>query len=203
IMSRKQVSQKQWRMMLRARVMLRKLAAEGLDVPAEAVREEFHRRYGRKVVVRHIQTDALSEAQKVRKLAQKEGADFAELAREHSVNPSGRSGGELPPIGRGSDSIPAGIREAALAMKEPGELSNPVQVGDSFHILRLVRTIEPEDVKFEEVEAEMRQAVRERLLAARQQQVLRELLARADVEYVHPTLKHQHRAAQPDAPLQP
>ncbi|MBS3733880.1 MAG: peptidylprolyl isomerase [Phycisphaerae bacterium] len=203
VMARKQVSPEQWRLMLEARAILRKLAVEGLEIPDDAVRDEFHRQHGRKVVVRHIQSDTLDAAQKVLDLAQKDEADFAALAQEHSTHASASSGGELPPFGPNSDRVPPAFREAALALEEAGDVSNPVRVGESFHVIELVRTIEPADVTFEDVRAQMRAVVRERMLAARQQTILRELMDETDVEYVNPILKHQHEAAETGRQMQP
>lgn len=200
IIARKQMSLTQWEMMLRARSILRKLAAEGLEVPEEAVRAQFNREYGRKVVVRHIQTQTLAEAREVRELAQE--GDFAALAAEHSINASGKEGGLLPPIGPKSDSVPAAIRDTAMAL-DVGEVSNPVQVGSTFHVLKAERMIEPKDVKFEDVEAEMRRQVREKILQARGQVLLRQMVADAEVEFVDPVLAEQRKAAeaQPEVPL--
>lgn len=60
------------------------------------------------------------------------GADFAELAREHSDCPSGRSGGDLGPFGRGV-MVPT-FDEAAFNL-EDGEISGPVETDFGYHLI--------------------------------------------------------------------
>jgi foldase protein PrsA len=77
---------KQWRMIMLRNVLLRKLVEPRVTVTDEELVKEFDRQYGRKVQVRHIQTDSLASAQQALKKLE-EGADFADLARQMSVPP--------------------------------------------------------------------------------------------------------------------
>lgn len=64
-----------------------------------------------------------------------DGADFAELAAEHSTDPGSASeGGDLGWVDRGSF-----VREfeTALYAMEPGEISAPVRTGFGWHVIRL------------------------------------------------------------------
>jgi len=58
-------------------------------------------------------------------------------------------------------------------------------------VIKLVRVLEPENVKFESVRGTVEAAVRERKLRALQQDILQILLRGARVQYVHPVLKAQ------------
>lgn len=77
------------------------------------------------------------------------GADFAELAREHSEDPgSAQNGGELV-IGRG-ETVPP-FEQAAFAL-EPGGLSPVVETQFGFHIIKLSQKIEGQPVPYEQVQ---------------------------------------------------
>ena len=192
MLTRRHITSELWRRIMYRNALLRKLIERDVQVGEEELREEFGVRFGRQVEVRHIQTASLTQAQQlIREIAG--GADFAELAATHSLSPTARDGGLLPPIGPGSERVPAAIRLVALAMSQPGEISNPVQVGTTFHILRLERIIEPEAVRFGDVRDSLAQEVRERKIADGQQALLARLVqaARRDrvIKYVHPTLR--------------
>lgn len=203
LLQRRGVSAKQWQLVMRRNVLLGKLAAARVTVSDEDLAEEFRLRYGRKVEVRHIQTASLAAAQEALKQLT-EGADFAELARRMSINPSAVDGGLLPPIGADSRSVPPAIREAALAMTRVGQLSDPIQVETSYHILRLEKVHPPQDVKFSQVKDALARSARARLLRVEQQKVLQELIQAANdaksIRYVDPVLKAEVQAAQQAPP---
>ena len=62
-----------------------------------------------------------------------DGADFADLAREHSSCPSGRSGGDLGSFGRGM-MVPE-FEEAAFALGVD-EVSGPVVTDFGVHLIK-------------------------------------------------------------------
>jgi len=138
--------------------------------------------------VQHIQAATLSDAQKVlRELAS--GEKFSRLVAKYSIGPSAKDGGMLAPFGAKSTGTPPALREAGLAMRKIGEVSDPIQIGTAFHVIKLVRIIDPQDVKFDDVKAKLHAAVRKRKLAALQQDMLQILIRGAKVQYVEPTLK--------------
>lgn len=82
------------------------------------------------------EAQTLARAEEVYKKA-KEGADFAELAREYSADQgSVKNGGELPAFGVGEMVEP--FEKAAFALHTPGELSGPVKSRFGYHIIKLV-----------------------------------------------------------------
>jgi len=104
------------------------------------------------------------------------GADFAELAGEHSADPgSGANGGELGWFGQGQ-MVPE--FETAVAAMEAGEVSDPVQSQFGWHIILLNETRETSAPPLEEVRAEVENQVRQEALQAR----VIEMRAEADVE---------------------
>lgn len=65
------------------------------------------------------------------------GADFAELAKEHSTGPSGPGGGELGWFSAGMMVKP--FEDAVMGM-EPGSVSAPVQTQFGWHVIKLNET---------------------------------------------------------------
>ncbi len=88
----------------------------------------------RQIRTRHILID--SEEKALSLLAQLNGgADFAELAKQHSIDKgSGRMGGDLGFFGRGVMVKP--FEDAAFALK-PGEISRPFKTQFGWHIVKL------------------------------------------------------------------
>ncbi len=76
--------------------------------------------------------DALSQIEGM-KAKIDEGAEFAELAKEHSDCPSGKSGGDLGTFGRG-EMVPE-FEDAAFGM-EVGETSGVVETDFGYHLIQ-------------------------------------------------------------------
>ncbi len=106
------------------------------------------------VNARHILVESEEQANEI--IAQiEQGADFAELASEHSIGPSGQQGGELGWFSR--EQMVEPFADAAFAL-EPGTYTTaPVQTQFGWHVIKVEdrRTAEPpslEEVR-EEIEA--------------------------------------------------
>ncbi len=188
-----QISPEHWTLSMRRNAMLSKLAEKRVKVTDEDVQEEFKREYGKKVVVRHIQVESWNEAQRIRK-ALDDGADFARLARENSKSWSAREGGLLPPIDPKSKFLPPVMREVALnGLHKVGEVSQIVEVGTSFHVLKLEKTIDPQDVKLGDVKAQLVENVRQRQIAILKQEIPQDLFEKAKkdnaIQFVNPILR--------------
>ena len=86
-----------------------------------------------KVRASHILVQTEEEAKDL--LAKiKEGADFGELAKEHSLCPSKRDGGDLSFFGRGMMVKP--FEDAAFDL-EVGQVSEPVETQFGWHLIKL------------------------------------------------------------------
>ncbi len=90
----------------------------------------------------------------------KEGADFAKLAKEFSVGPSGPNGGQLGWFQKGM-MVPA-FEEAIVAM-EKGAVSGPVKTDFGWHVIKLNdvrdRAAPPLEQVRDEIFAELQQQV--------------------------------------------
>lgn len=138
--------------------------------------------------VRHIlispnelrtEADALERVRQLR-LRLEGGADFADLARNHSDDPvSALDGGDLGWVTKG-DMTPE-FEEIMLAIDE-GELSPPIKTQFGFHILQVLDRRQYDGT--EEVKRDRaRQAIRQRKVDERRQAWLRQLRDEAYVEY--------------------
>lgn len=81
----------------------------------------------------HILVADVDEANKIKKELDK-GADFAEMAKEKSLDPSGAQGGDLGTFNNGEMVQP--FNDALKVMKK-GEISDPVKTDYGYHIIKL------------------------------------------------------------------
>lgn len=108
-----------------------------------ANREMFHQEEGVEashVLIRTAATDAPEVVEAARQRAAevarkaRDGADFAQLAREYSEGPTAASGGYLGRFGR--DQMVKPFADQAFAMKA-GEISDPVKTEFGWHVIRV------------------------------------------------------------------
>jgi peptidyl-prolyl cis-trans isomerase C len=121
-----------------------------------------------RVRARHIVTADRAGAEAVlAELAR--GADFAQLARERSLDPYTRDkGGELGWIPRG---VMVRSFEDALFALRPGAVSAPVESSKGFHVIQVEEGEPPSPRSFESVRATLVDAVRRAHLAAVQERL--------------------------------
>lgn len=105
------------------------------------------------------------------------GADFAELAKEHSTGPSGPNGGDLGWFGKGM-MVPE-FEEAVLAL-EPGQVSDPVQTQFGWHVVKLNEVRQKDAPAFAEVQAQLAQQIQQETI----QKIIEEATAAATIERV-------------------
>jgi foldase protein PrsA len=152
-----------------------KLMAREITITDDEVRTEYNRQYGAKAKVLQIVLGTKAEAQSViEKLRM--GADFKQLAQEVSKDPvSRRNGGEMSPL-----PVTSLLGSAASKLK-PGEISEPVQSPDGFHVLKLVEMVPASETAFEDVKDALRDGLFERRIGERKDRWLGDLVSRADV----------------------
>jgi peptidyl-prolyl cis-trans isomerase C len=84
-----------------------------------------------KATARHILVETEEQCLDLKRQIE-EGADFADLARQHSKCPSGRQGGDLGEFGQGK-MVPEFDR--VVFQEEVGVVHGPVKTQFGFHLL--------------------------------------------------------------------
>jgi peptidyl-prolyl cis-trans isomerase D len=115
------------------------------------------------------ETEVERRAQEVLQQA-KAGADFAELARQHSEDTSAEQGGELGLFGRG-EMVPE-FEQAAFAL-EVGEISDLVRTTYGFHIIKVNQRQEPMTRPLDSVREEIRNVLTQEKAADQMEEAIR------------------------------
>ncbi len=137
----------------------------------------------------HILVETEDEAKAI-KAQLDDGADFAELAKEHSTGPSGPNGGALGWFGKGR-MVPE--FEAAVLELEKGQVSDPVQTQFGWHLVILNDKRKSQAPELDAVSAELAQTLQQEAIQARideltqQAQIERPELEGADASVIRQT----------------
>jgi hypothetical protein len=153
--------------------LLESLAAEPAEAEIAAYYRAHRQEFARpeRVRLRQILTDDRAAAERaVRELAA--GADFAELARRVSRDPSAASGGEQGELAR--TDLPPVFAEVIFALS-PGEVSRVVPADYGFHVFQVTERLPAEVAPLPQVRGE----IAERLRRDRADRRLRELMEEA------------------------
>lgn len=157
--------------------------------------EAFNIEYGEKVRVRHIQLVNQKEAAEARRRLEN-GEAFERVAMEMSTDAnSKRYGGEIRPFSRAERFWPAQFVDAAFALRKPGELSDTINDGQAFHIIRLEERIPPNKLaKFEEHKEYLREKLNGLMVQARAKILRAELAVQVgkSLKIEDPLLRRQY-----------
>ena len=95
------------------------------------------------------------------------GVPFEQVVQEFSTEPPDGQplNGELPPFSREDARLPQNFKDAAFALKV-GEVSEPVEAGNAYHLIKLEERVPPKAVKFEMVKDSIRRDLAERATKA-------------------------------------
>lgn len=191
-LAKRNITRRQWDITMRRNVRLSRLAGLRAKVSDEELQDGFLRRYDGKLSARHIQVPTLADAEKILKLIA-DGQDFAELAYKYSTNPDGKRGGWLPEISTqtAEHDVNPVLVQVVRSLKKTGDHSGAVQVGTNFHIVKLEKTILPENVKFDDVCDELRTIILLEKIRILQQEILQELFRKAKIEYIDRTISEK------------
>jgi hypothetical protein len=117
---------------------------------------------GAKVSARHILVDSKETADDIYKKIV-EGADFPEMAKQFSKDPSAAKGGDLGSFGRGVMVKP--FEDAVFSMKK-GEVSKPVKTQYGYHIIQVVEKHKGQIVPFEQTKEQLKQYLMDKKMNA-------------------------------------
>ncbi len=110
----------------------------------------------------------------------KQGADFDKIANEFSDDPGTKSkGGDLGYFGRGR--MVKAFEDVAFGLTKAGELAGPVETQFGWHVLRLDAIRPPGKRPYDEVSADIKQRILEKLASERRVGVATEI--RSGIEF--------------------
>jgi peptidyl-prolyl cis-trans isomerase C len=166
------------------RAVLAQAMVQGMDLQNSVTDEELQAAYDeqykakaeKEYKARHILVEDEETARKL--IGQlNEGADFAELAREHSTGPTGEKGGDLGWFTTGQ-MVPA-FAEATQALEKGTTTEEPVKTRFGWHVIKL------EDVRDAQAPAlsEVREELRSQLARKKIEDTLQDLQDKAEVTY--------------------
>lgn len=140
-----------------------------------------------RIHARHILvSDDVNSADKIAKVQAdlKSGRDFGEIAREISICPSAPQGGDLGEFQRGQMVKP--FEDAAFALKNPGDISEPVKSQFGWHIIKLEGRTPESKISFEQVQAQIKQELDGEKVSAALRAHADELKKEYKVEIIEP-----------------
>jgi len=197
LLERRGLTRELWHAAMRRNAMLRKMAEQRVTISDTDLRQQYDLMFGRKVQVRMIELTSLASAQEVLR-AVEDGQSFTDLVTQYSEHPSRSNDGLIAPISAKSVDVPPAIRQAAVALQTPDEITQPIRVSARYYLLQLVKAYESEDADFEAVKDQLRQSAHEQQVASLRQTILSDLMRNADIRYVDVILRA--KAAEEPAP---
>ncbi|OHB53253.1 MAG: hypothetical protein A2Y10_00695 [Planctomycetes bacterium GWF2_41_51] len=127
----------------------------------------------------------------------KEGADFDELAKEHSACPSGKNGGDLGEQPKGTF-VPA-FEKAAYAL-EPNQVSDVVETEFGYHIIKLVKHSEAKTTTFEQAKEKIMQHLTNQQKEGVVVNYIQQIKKEADIKFTNPEDNFETPAPRPVMP---
>ncbi|HUY90290.1 MAG TPA: peptidylprolyl isomerase [Pirellulales bacterium] len=163
-------------------VALRKLAADRLTVGEQELQEAWDMLYGPAVQARLIACKNPVEAEQVWKMAIERPEDFGDLAKQYSADVNSASAnGFIQPIHKHQGDPK--IEKIAFALK-PDEISQIVQIGNQYVILKCEAHLKAQPVPRAKVDEVLTESIRDKKLRQASDDLFKELQARAHVENV-------------------
>ena len=156
------------------------------EVSDEKLKSAYDKRVsdtgGTEYKARHIKVDKEAKAKSLIEELDG-GADFAELAKEHSTGPSKSRGGDL---GWFTPDRMVGPIASAVQELEPGNYAGePIKTKFGWHVLKLEDTRDKEPPKFEQ----MKSRLRNELVGQKVQDYITSLRDKAEIEITEDELK--------------
>ena len=198
LLEMKRISKPEFNLAMETGAWLYKIAALQVKdkISDKEVEEAFKIKYGEKVKVRHIEVRNMREAaEAIRRLTELK-QPFEDVAAAMSLDEKSRNfGGSLRPFSRAERMWPTEFKEAAFALEKPDDLSPPISIGESIHLLKLDAKIPPSNaVKFEDHREILRQELYNLMTQGRVKQIRMEIGVEAAkaLKIEDPLLKKQY-----------
>lgn len=160
---------------------------KSLDTSDESLKKFYDEEYAPNMEARHILVEEKKEAEAVIKRLN-DGEDFAEVAKDVSIDPTAADGGTLPPFKEGDMVEPF---EKAIKKSKNGEISKkPVETEYGFHVIETIHNGEKpafEDVKDDLVDEMVQAKLQDTKVI---QEFFNQILNEAGVEIFDEDLKH-------------
>jgi peptidyl-prolyl cis-trans isomerase C len=123
--------------------------------------------------------EALERIKDIHQQVLREESDFAALAREFSEDPGSKNkGGEL--VVRRGDTVPV-FEETAFRL-EPGSISDVIETGFGFHVIKLCERLPAGIMPYEEVEPMIQELLGQKALQSLIDSEIKELREKASLE---------------------
>lgn len=192
-LEQQRVTRPEFELVLQTNAHLRRIAEPQLEgkITDEQLQKAFETEYGGKVRVRHIQATPQELIQAKARIDA--GEKFEDVAKEMShFARTAALGGELPAFSLTDTRLPDNFKQAAFDLKV-GEISNIVNAGDAYHLIKLEQKFAPKAVKFEDVKDILRERLYENAVQALVEQHRAALAeqARKNLVIDEPVLKDQ------------
>lgn len=145
-------------------LVLRKLAASSIEVSEDDMAREYETQFGQQVQARIIAVEDEAKAKKLLAQARKNPDEFGNLAKKHSVDASASSKGMIQPIRKFTSDENF---EAAVFALQPGDISDIVQVGEQYIIVKCEEVIPAREVaesQREQIDRVIREQIEDRKL---------------------------------------
>jgi len=163
LLNQRRVSRADFDLTMETNANLRKLAEPMMagKITDAMIHQAFGELYGENRQIRDIELSNMREIAEAKRRLDS-GEPFEKVAREMSRDTESRSlGGELPPFSALSPNVPKAIKEATFSLPI-GQVSDPLQDGDEYHLIVVDKIIPPKIAKFDEVKDDVRKQLEDK-----------------------------------------
>ncbi|HEY2147467.1 MAG TPA: peptidyl-prolyl cis-trans isomerase, partial [Pirellulales bacterium] len=161
---------------------LKKLAADRLKPTQQELQDAFETEFGEQVKARIILLKDPQMAAKVAALAKSDPESFGALAVKYSIDASASANGLIPPIRRHVGDPK--LEQRVFAMR-PGDITEPIQVGDQLALVKCEGHIPPAKTSFDQVRDKLADVIRERKLHTAAADVFQNLHKQAVIQNIY------------------
>ena len=161
-------------------IALQKLAGKTMEVDKDEIRRAYESEYGEKILARIISCNSREKAEKLLAMVTAEPDKFGEIAKKYSEDTQSASRkGQIPPIKKHVGFIE--FEKAAFAMQD-GQISDIIQIGEKYLILRREGSIPARQIPLEQVADQFEFAIKEKKLFDAGPKIFQKLQDKAELK---------------------